>query len=287
MRNLVLSAFPRAMRLPDPFTPNLKVDLLPEIAAPPRFVPAPEALLPPQLRAEVDAFLAGRPSPSGAPPAAFLASLRARLSLAPADALACGTRYNVPLVNGLAFYVGARAVEASPPTPGTSPPMATPHMELFKHLLRDLDTGECGGGQGALTRLCRPCTCAAPARCGLSPLRTHTRAPPPPPLLPAEGRYLLLNALANHLRFPNAHTHYFSCALLALFTDAGSELAQEQITRVLLERLIVNRWVGGWGGGGYVGRGEAEGSAAGQGGAAPLPATCTASASMHCALIAR
>ena len=25
MRNLILSAFPRTMRLPDPFTPNLKV----------------------------------------------------------------------------------------------------------------------------------------------------------------------------------------------------------------------------------------------------------------------
>ncbi len=28
MRNLILSAFPRNMRLPDPFTPNLKVRLL-------------------------------------------------------------------------------------------------------------------------------------------------------------------------------------------------------------------------------------------------------------------
>merc|ERR1719183_1201653 len=36
LRNLVLSAFPRNMRLPDPFTPNLKVDLLPEISQPPR-----------------------------------------------------------------------------------------------------------------------------------------------------------------------------------------------------------------------------------------------------------
>ena len=36
LRNLVLSAFPRSMRLPDPFTPNLKVDLLPEIAQSPR-----------------------------------------------------------------------------------------------------------------------------------------------------------------------------------------------------------------------------------------------------------
>merc|ERR1719182_267320 len=31
LRNLILSAFPRGMRLPDPFTPNLKVDRLPEI----------------------------------------------------------------------------------------------------------------------------------------------------------------------------------------------------------------------------------------------------------------
>lgn len=28
MRNLILSAFPRSMRLPDPFTPNLKVRVL-------------------------------------------------------------------------------------------------------------------------------------------------------------------------------------------------------------------------------------------------------------------
>ena len=31
MRNLILSAFPRTMKLPDPFQANLKVDLLPEI----------------------------------------------------------------------------------------------------------------------------------------------------------------------------------------------------------------------------------------------------------------
>lgn len=190
MRNLVLSAFPRAMRLPDPFTPNLKVDLLPEIASPPRFVPAPDALLPAPLRAEVDAYLAAQGPPN------FLMGLRSRLTLSPSDALVCGTKYNVPLINALAFYVGIRAVEAAAPKPGTSPAMATPHMELFQHLLRDLDT---------------------------------------------EGRYLFINALANHLRFPNAHTHYFSCALLFLFTEAGSELIQEQITRVLLERLIVNR----------------------------------------------
>ena len=53
MRNLILSAFPRNMRLPDPFTPNLKVDLLPEISGAPRFRPPAQELLPPQLCAEV------------------------------------------------------------------------------------------------------------------------------------------------------------------------------------------------------------------------------------------
>lgn len=38
MRNLILSAFPRNMRLPDPFTPNLKVDMLADIAHPPRIL---------------------------------------------------------------------------------------------------------------------------------------------------------------------------------------------------------------------------------------------------------
>ena len=35
LRNLILSAFPRGMVLPDPFTPNLKIDLLPEISKSP------------------------------------------------------------------------------------------------------------------------------------------------------------------------------------------------------------------------------------------------------------
>lgn len=36
MRNLVLSAFPRTMRLPDPFTPTMNLDTLPEIMQPPK-----------------------------------------------------------------------------------------------------------------------------------------------------------------------------------------------------------------------------------------------------------
>jgi len=45
------------------------------------------------------------------------------------------------------------------------------------------------------------------------------------------GRYLFLNALANQLRYPNSHTHYFSCVILYLFAEVTQPLIQEQITR--------------------------------------------------------
>ena len=59
--------------------------------------------------------------------------------------------------------------------------------------------------------------------------------------LDPEGRYYVLNAIVNQLRFPNNHTHYFSCVVLYLFLQIKVEMVREQITRVLLERLIVHR----------------------------------------------
>lgn len=49
-----------------------------------------------------------------------------------------------------------------------------------------------------------------------------------------------MSAIADHLRYPNSHTCFFSASFLHLFAN-GTELVKEQITRVLLERLIVNR----------------------------------------------
>lgn len=47
-----------------------------------------------------------------------------------------------------------------------------------------------------------------------------------------EGRYLLMSCISNHLRYPNLHTHYFSCILLWMFQEADENTAiQEQITR--------------------------------------------------------
>ncbi|EFX65338.1 hypothetical protein DAPPUDRAFT_117361 [Daphnia pulex] len=170
MRNLILSAFPRNMRLPDPFTPNLKVDMLPEISHAPRVL---------THFADLYSYLKTRG------PVTFLSELRSVVQVSPEP----GMHYNLPLLNALVLYVGTQAIQ-SIQTKGLSPSMATnghsSYMDIFQSLAVNLDT---------------------------------------------EGRYLFINAIANQLRYPNSHTHYFSCVLLCLFAEANSEAIQEQITR--------------------------------------------------------
>ncbi|KAK9499689.1 hypothetical protein O3M35_002692 [Rhynocoris fuscipes] len=190
MRNLILSAFPRNMRLPDPFTPNLKVDMLSEISNAPRVLSEYTLMIaPPSFKKELDTYLKARA------PVTFLSDLRSNLQVSNEP----GLRYNIQLMNALVLYVGTEAIayiRKKALTPSMSTIAHSAHMDIFQNLAVDLDT---------------------------------------------EGRYLFLNAIANQLRYPNSHTHYFSCTLLYLFAEANTEAIQEQITRVLLERLIVNR----------------------------------------------
>lgn len=190
MRNLILSAFPRNMRMPDPFTPNLKVDMLPDITQPPRILTNFSAMIQPtSFKKDLDSYIKTRS------PVTFLSELRSHLQVSNEP----GQRYHVSLMNALVLYVGSQAI-AFIHSKGGAPSMSnithSSHMDIFQNLVADLDT---------------------------------------------EGRYLFLNAIANQLRYPNSHTHYFSCTLLYLFAEANTEAIQEQITRVLLERLIVNR----------------------------------------------
>ena len=210
MRNLILSAFPRNMRLPDPFTPNLKVDLLPEISIPPRI--ASDVLsslnaLRTQLQLPLDHYLKTRDNSAGflqtlpslltyhALPQASAAEVQAAISRA-------GTVYNVPLVNSLVLYIGQYGVtaqaKAASGAGGSSGGSFPDHacMDVLDVLLTSCDS---------------------------------------------ECRYYVINAIANQLRYPNNHTHHFSMILLYLFLHAHSPLVMEQITRVLLERLIVHR----------------------------------------------
>ncbi|KAG8653698.1 CCR4-NOT transcription complex subunit 1-like isoform X2 [Manihot esculenta] len=202
MRNIILSAFPRNMRLPDPSTPNLKIDLLPEIREAPHILSEVDAVLKAkQMKADVDEYLKTRQQGSS-----FLTELKQRLLLSPSEATSAGTRYNVPLINSLVLYAGMQAIQQLQ--------ARTPHAQST-------------GNTSALAVLL--------VDAALNIYQTLILE------LDTEGRYLFLNAVANQLRYPNNHTHYFSFVLLYLFAESNQEIIQEQITRVLLERLIVNR----------------------------------------------
>lgn len=101
MRNLILAAFPRNMRLPDPFTPNLKVDMLNEIATAPRiFTNYVASIQPAIFKKDLDSYLKARA------PVTFLSELRGHLQISNT----AGSKYNVPLMNALVLYVGTQAI---------------------------------------------------------------------------------------------------------------------------------------------------------------------------------
>jgi CCR4-NOT transcription complex subunit 1 len=186
LRNLILSAFPRSMRLPDPFTPNLKVDVLTESSQSPRILT--DYLAPINgIRTHLDSYMASKL------PAELPSKLPSIL------ASATGT-YNLSLITSLVVYIGSVAIQQVQ-VGKISLQTDSPSMDIYRHLV-----------SGALD---------------------------------AEGRYIVLNTMANQLRYPNSHTNFFSFVLLNLFFDAdgaeNGEFLQEQITRVLLERLIVHR----------------------------------------------
>jgi CCR4-NOT transcription complex subunit 1 len=250
LRNLLLSAAPRAVRLPDPFAAAGAVDAVPECAILPRLLGAPgDAVpLPPPARADLDAYLRTPAAALAAagPPAARVAALagsalgaalRAALVAQPEEQAFTLSRYSAHAIQTLVLHVAdvvlaraaddaaaaAAAAGAPPPARGTVPPpavvasaIAGPAADVFNLLLGETD---------------------------------------------AEARYALLNAVVNQLRFPNAHTLFYSTLLLrGVFLQcqplpgahggahapgplpaATADVVREQLTRVLLERVIVHR----------------------------------------------
>ena len=183
LRNLVLSAFPRTMKLPDPLTPNLKVDMISEVDPNPPKIAFPYMYnIPQKLKTDLDLYIRSRA------PVTFLSDLRSYLQTSPDP----GCHYNIQLMNALVMYVGTLGIQALKHLrliPSLNTLLHTSHnahSDIFQSLVVDLDS---------------------------------------------EGRYLFINAVANQLRYPNSHTHYFGCALLNLFSVANTEAIQEQITR--------------------------------------------------------
>jgi len=119
--------------------------------------------------------------------------------------------YNVALLNAIVLYVGMQAIEVAQKNEETGVLIfdtKSSQMELFSALNAELDIE------------------------GLLPFLGVTNS----------GRYHFLSAIANQLRYPNSHTYYFSCVILELFSQEDSPPnTYEQITRVLLERIVCNR----------------------------------------------
>jgi len=194
LRNIVLSAYPRSMRLPDPFNPLLKVDALVEVSHPPRilspytavFQEAPFVSFFKELEANLRSQ---RVNPQ------FMIQMRELLYTPSSTPLPVAV--NVRLLNAIVLHVGMHAVSIGLGKGAPVVPVASPHVDIFANLAFRL--------------------------------------------LDEEGQYVLVNAIANQLRYPNAHTHYFSCLLINLFGESRDECLKELITRCLLERLIVHR----------------------------------------------
>lgn len=54
-----------------------------------------------------------------------------------------------------------------------------------------------------------------------------------------DTRWCFLNCLVNELRYINSYTYFYSWIVLYLFSDIDESI-QEQITRILIERLQVH-----------------------------------------------
>ncbi|SCM20590.1 CCR4-NOT transcription complex subunit 1, putative [Plasmodium chabaudi adami] len=191
LRNIILSALPRNTKLPNPFNPNLKLNLLPEMKVAPvilnnfTFI-----LIDYKIKKNVDEYFVTKNI-------THLKKIHKKILIKnKVKSFYLKAKYNIPLLNALVLYIGM----SLPPEILTIQkiPEANRHpaLEIILFLIYKLDM---------------------------------------------EGRYYLLASITNHLRYPNAHTHFFSSLLLWIFNVSKTEIIKEQVTGILLERLIVNK----------------------------------------------
>uniref|UniRef100_A0A1I7SU78 Ubiquitinyl hydrolase 1 n=2 Tax=Bursaphelenchus xylophilus TaxID=6326 RepID=A0A1I7SU78_BURXY len=190
LRNLVLSAYPKDLMIPDPISLSKEsIEKLPEMNEDPKLHREMSSLVSKEIGEKLDEYLKRRVQVS------FLTELPSILMLNPSQ----GCKYNISTVNAVVVHVGTRAIDQlheKSLSINMTNVMNTAFMDIFQSLAASL------------------CT---------------------------QGRYLLFNAIANQLRYPNSHTNYFSCVILVLFLHAHNSEVQEQITRTLFERLVAQK----------------------------------------------
>ncbi|SAM86011.1 related to CDC39-transcriptional regulator protein [Ustilago bromivora] len=208
LRNLILSAFPRNRRLLDPFSPNLQMSLLPEVGQPPHIASDYMAALNQVqgLRGAIDAhFEQGR----GGELSEQLLSVLRQTTTGNSNSNSNSSNKDdaaASTSNGASWLSGS----------GIN--VAVINSLVLYLGVRSIESRRSGNEDN-----------------GAAVLRWLVTESEP------EARFLVITAAANQLRFPSSHTVYFSSAILQLFGESEDELVREQIVRVLLERLIINR----------------------------------------------
>ena len=209
LRNLVLSAFPKGTRLHDPFMPSLRIDTMPEVQRDPQgpFDLLEKNIQPAKFLTDLDSFLANRQ------PVTFLTEMiRTYLRPVTASHNADGSGGIVPSGSLQTGHYNMELINSMVLHVGRSGICATRDKNLTLNMTTIAHTPQMDIFQSLVINL------------------------------DTEGRYFVLNAMVNQLRYPNSHTFYFNQVVLYLFHEVTStEAVQEQITRVLLERLIVAR----------------------------------------------
>ncbi|CAD2103454.1 hypothetical protein YYG_01664 [Plasmodium vinckei petteri] len=191
LRNIILSALPRNTKLPNPFNPNLKINLLPEMKTAPvilnnfTFI-----LIDYKIKKNVDEYFVTKDL-------SHLKKIHKKILIKnKVKSFYLKAKYNIPLLNALVLYIGMSLPSEILTIQKIPEANRHPALEIILYLIYKLDM---------------------------------------------EGRYYLLASITNHLRYPNSHTHFFSSLLLWIFNVSKTEIIKEQVTGILLERLIVNK----------------------------------------------
>lgn len=193
LRNIILSAYPPQLQIPDPYPRDLKLDSLPDMGPIPAILSDFTSSLSPEIRNLLDAQLMGRGN------TANTLTLIKQAIVLPGNLSDDGSteRYNIHVMNAVVMFVGVSSVAQAKARTGSSLFVGTdPGVVLLQQLASELD---------------------------------------------AEGQHHLIGSFGIHLRYPNAHTHWFSSLVLHLFKEINAGKYQEITTKVLFERFLVHR----------------------------------------------
>lgn len=194
LRNIVLSAVPDGIKVPDPYEPDLNIESLHEITSAPVVATHPGNMLAHHgIKKAVDDYLR---IPSESLVDQIEQGLKLEETVQESGIGYSETNFNIRLVNSLILYIGMSAVEDGSNEYDPKSSQSVIVSSLMKN--------------GSV-----------------------------------ELQYQILEAVANNLRYPNSHTHWFSDMILDFFESKtlwnNQDNIQQLIVRVLLERFICNK----------------------------------------------